>query len=113
MIIVIKIKLEMITLLPLDIRKEIAKFDENVWMMFVLYDPEFKTFAYTKHGKLVFQQLFVDTFEIQSYRIHENSDVPYCVNINKFNVTVHEQGIFKSGSSSFEEEYEDDEDDEE
>lgn len=88
----------MIELLLLDIKKQIAKLDEKVWILFVLYDPEFRTYAYTLNGAIVFNKLFVETFETKSYYIRENGDSPYMVMINKFNVTVHDQEEYTNES---------------
>lgn len=63
----------------LDIKIYIASFDENVWIDMVVYDEEFKQYAYTKTGAYQFANNFHETFCNSTYLfnyLHSINDQP-------------------------------------
>lgn len=65
--------------LILDVKIYIASFDENVWINMVLYDKEFKKYAYKKEGLKQFVAYFTKVADNQTRllgRLHSINDLP-------------------------------------
>src|SRR5438874_280042 len=75
------------TIVPLDVKIEIAKLFDEVWILLVLYDDEFKEFSYSDIGIALYKKLIMDKIEplidyagtqrwYYHYQLHRNGDLP-------------------------------------